>query len=101
LTPEILNDASFVIAMSTEHRNIFAKRFNRPYVPLFTAACDLPSEPLPDVEDVVIDPYIDPEHLDTSCRHHCRVKTSATPSLRHTRAGSRKRYSGRNYRLVY
>ena len=60
LTPEILNEASFVIAMSTEHRNILAKRFNRPYVSLFTAACGLPSEPLPDVEEAVIDHETNP-----------------------------------------
>ena len=41
--------------MSTEHRHTSAEHFNRAAVRLFTEACGLPSQPLPDVEEVVID----------------------------------------------
>src|SRR5215472_2876903 len=54
LTQEILNEANFAVAMSTEHRCTLAEHFNRADVPLFTEACGLPSEPLPDVEEAVI-----------------------------------------------
>ena len=55
LTAEILQEPGPVIAMSTEHRAILAKRFDFRNVPLFTEACGLPSEPLPDVNEVVRD----------------------------------------------
>jgi protein-tyrosine-phosphatase len=54
LTPLILNEANFAVAMSTEHRCTLAERFNRPDIPLFTEACGFPSEPLPDIEEAVI-----------------------------------------------
>jgi len=55
LTAHILQEPGPVIAMSTEHRSILAERFNRWNVPLFTEACGLPGEPLPDVNEVVRD----------------------------------------------
>ncbi len=55
LTVDMLRDASLVIAMSTEHREVLTQRFHRRDVPLFTEACGLPGEPLPDVDDVVAD----------------------------------------------
>lgn len=55
LTPEILQEPGPVIAMSTEHRLFLVERFNRRDVPLFTEACGLPSEPLPDVDEAVRD----------------------------------------------
>ena len=54
LTPQMLEEASLVVAMSTEHRAILAQQFDR-RVPLFTEACGMTGEPLPDVEDVVKD----------------------------------------------
>ena len=53
LTPEILQEPGPVIAMSTEHREFLAERFNLPDVPLFTEACGFPGEPLPDVNQAV------------------------------------------------
>ncbi|MGE5819500.1 MAG: low molecular weight phosphatase family protein [Deltaproteobacteria bacterium] len=53
LTAQILQEPGPVIAMSTEHRVVLAERFNRRDVPLFTEACGLPGEPLPDVNEVV------------------------------------------------
>ena len=55
LTQQILEEASLVVAMSTEHRTILAKQFGRRDVPLFTEACGMASEPLPDIEEVVKD----------------------------------------------
>ena len=55
LTREMLDEATLVIAMSTEHRAMLADQFDRRDVPLFTEACGLAGEPLPDVEDVVAD----------------------------------------------
>src|SRR5215468_3410169 len=54
LTQEILDEATLVVAMSTEHRSFLSARFDR-QVPLFTEACGMASEPLPDIEEVVLD----------------------------------------------
>jgi protein-tyrosine phosphatase len=55
LTAAMLLERGPVIAMSTEHRVVLAERFKRPSVPLFTEACGLDAEPLPDVDEVVPD----------------------------------------------
>ncbi len=55
LTAQILGERGPVIAMSTEHRSFLAERFNRPNVPLFTEACGLGQEPLPDIQEAVSD----------------------------------------------
>jgi protein-tyrosine phosphatase len=60
LTDHLLEKPGLVVAMSTEHRSFLAQRFNRPDVPLFTEACGLPSEPLPDVEEAVADHKTNP-----------------------------------------
>lgn len=51
----MLQEPGPVIAISVEHRSFLAERLNRPDVPLFTEACGLPEEPLPDVNDGVPD----------------------------------------------
>jgi len=53
LTTQILEKPGLVIAMSTEHRLFLAERFNRRDVPLFTEACGILGEPLPDVAEAV------------------------------------------------
>jgi protein-tyrosine phosphatase len=55
LTAEMLREPGLVIAMSTEHRVVLAEQFDRRDVPLFTEACGLPGEPLPDVDEAVTD----------------------------------------------
>ena len=60
LTAQLLQEPGPVIAMSTEHRSILAERFNRRDVPLFTEACGVPGEPLPDVDQAVKDHKTDP-----------------------------------------
>lgn len=55
LTPQILADATDVIAMSTNHRATLRDQFGRADAPLFTTACGLADEPLPDVDEVIAD----------------------------------------------
>ena len=55
LTAQILEGPDLVIAMSTEHRLFLAEQFNRRDVPLFTEACGIIGEPLPDVAEAVAD----------------------------------------------
>jgi protein-tyrosine phosphatase len=81
LTPEIMDEASCVIAMSTEHRYILAEHFNRPDVPLFTEACGLPSEPLPDVEEAVIDYKTNPAAVSAHVRATIDRIIELTPHL--------------------
>jgi protein-tyrosine phosphatase len=81
LTPEILNEASFVIAMSTEHRYTLAEHFDRQDVPLFTEACGLPSEPLPDVEEAVIDHKTNPGAVEAHIRKTIDRIIELTPQL--------------------
>src|SRR6516165_7031646 len=60
LTAQILLEPGPVIAMSTEHRSVLAERFDRRDVPLFTEACGIAGEPLPDVEEAVRDHKTNP-----------------------------------------
>ena len=60
LTAQILQEPGPVIAMSTEHRSVLAERFNLRDVPLFTEACGIAAEPLPDVDEVVRDHKTNP-----------------------------------------
>ena len=54
LTRAILDSADIVIAMNTDHRDYLEQRFAR-QAPLYTEACGMPGEPLPDIEDVIPD----------------------------------------------
>jgi protein-tyrosine phosphatase len=60
LTAQVLQEPGPVIAMSTEHRSALAERFNLRGVPLFTEACGIPGEPLPDVDEAVRDHKTNP-----------------------------------------
>ena len=60
LTAQILQEPGPVIAMSTEHRSALAECFNRRGVPLFTEACGIPGELLPDVDEAVRDHKTNP-----------------------------------------
>ena len=60
LTAQILQEPGPVIAMSTEHRSVLAERFNCRGVLLFTEACGIPGEPLPDVDEAVRDHKTNP-----------------------------------------
>jgi protein-tyrosine phosphatase len=81
LTAQLLQDQGPVIAMSTEHRSILAERFNRRDVPLFTEACGLPAEPLPDVDEVVKDHEINPHAVEAHVRMIIDRIIELTPQL--------------------
>lgn len=55
LTEQVLQETDLLIAMSTEHRLVLAEQFNRREVPLFTEACGILGEPLPDVAEAIAD----------------------------------------------
>src|SRR5262245_6767974 len=81
LTAELLREPGPVIAMSTEHRSILLERFNRRDVPLFTEACGLPSEPLPDVDEAVIDRRTNPIAVEAHVRMIIDRIIALTPLL--------------------
>jgi len=81
LTAEILRDSGLVIAMSTEHRAVLAEYFDRRDVPLFTEACGLAGEPLPDVDDVVPDHETNPVAVEAHVRMTIDRIIELTPRL--------------------
>ena len=81
LTAEILQDQDLVIAMSTDHRAILAADFNRRDVPLFTEACGLVAEPLPDVHEVVKDHATNPGAVEAYVHRIIDRIVDLTPQL--------------------
>jgi protein-tyrosine phosphatase len=81
LTAQILQEPGPVIAMSTEHRSVLAERFNCRNVPLFTEACGLPGEPLPDVNKVIKDYKTNPVAVDAHVRVIIDRIIELTPQL--------------------
>ena len=81
LTAQILEEPGPVIAMSTEHRSILAERFNRLRVPLFTEACGIPGEPLPDVAEAVSDHATNPAAVGAHVRMIIDRIIELTPQL--------------------
>ena len=61
LTAQILADATDVIAMNTDHRAILRDHFGCADAPLFTTACGLADEPLPDVDEAIADYATNPD----------------------------------------
>ena len=83
LTAEILREPGPVIAMSTEHRSFIAERFSRRDVPLFTEACGLSAEPLPDVNEIVRDYETNPAAVEVHVRMIIDRIIELTPQLAH------------------
>ena len=81
LTAQILQEPGPVIAMSTEHRSVLAERFNLRDVPLFTEACGIAGEPLPDVDEVVRDHKTNPVAVDAHIRMIIDRIIELTPQL--------------------
>jgi protein-tyrosine-phosphatase len=81
LTAQILQEPGPVIAMSTEHRSVLAERFNRRDVPLFTEACGIHGEPLPDVDQAVKDHKTNPIAAYTHVRMIIDRIIELTPQL--------------------
>jgi protein-tyrosine phosphatase len=81
LTAEMLQGPGLVIAMSTEHRTALAEQFGRRDVPLFTEACGLPGEPLPDVDEVIADHATNAEAVEAHVRMTIDRILELTPRL--------------------
>ncbi len=81
LTKEILQEPGPVIAMSTDHRLFLAERYNRRNVPLFTEACGLEGEPLPDIHEAVSDYETNPAAATTHVRMIIDRIIELTPRL--------------------
>ena len=81
LTAQILQEPGPVIAMSTEHRSVLAERFNRRGVLLFTEACGIPGEPLPDVDEAVRDHKTNPIAVGMHIRMIIDRISELTPQL--------------------
>jgi protein-tyrosine phosphatase len=81
LTAQMLQEPGPVIAMSTEHRLVLAERFNLPDIPLFTEACGIPGESLPDVDEAVRDHTTNPIAVDTHIRMIIDRIIELTPQL--------------------
>ena len=81
LTAELLQERGPVIAMSTEHRAILRDRFHLRDVPLFTEACGFPTEPLPDVDEVVKDYKTNPSAVEAHVRTIIDRIIQLTPEL--------------------
>jgi len=81
LTTQILQEPGPVIAMSTEHRSVLAERFNLRDVPLFTEACGIAGEPLPDVDEAVRDHKTNPIAVGTHIRMIIDRIIELTPQL--------------------
>ena len=81
LTTQMLQESGAEIAMSTEHRSVLAERFNLPAVPLFTEACGIRGEPLPDVDEAVRDHATNPAAVAAHVRMIIDRIIELTPQL--------------------
>ena len=81
LTVGMLTEATSVIAMSTEHRAVLAQAFDRPDIPLFTEACGIAAEALPDVEEAVSDYRTNPAAVEAHVRATIDRIIELTPQL--------------------
>jgi protein-tyrosine phosphatase len=81
LMPRMLEEPGPVIAMSTEHRTFLAEQFKRRDVPLFTEACGISEEPLPDVAEVVTDHDTNPAAVEAHVRKIIDRILELTPQL--------------------
>lgn len=88
LTAVMLEGAT-VIAMSTDHRAVLADRFRCSSVLLFTEACGLAPEPLPDLDEAVPDFETNPAGSEAHIRMIIDRIIDLTPALA-------KRYVQRN-----
>jgi len=81
VTAAMLAPPTFVIAMSTEHRTALREHFGIEDAPLFTAACGYAEEPLPDVDEAVIDHATNVAAADAHVRATIDRIIAATPRL--------------------
>ncbi len=79
LTPAMLA-ADLVVAMSTEHVTTLREEFGFD-APLFTTACGLDDEPLPDVDEAVVDYTSNPRAVEAHVRATIDRIIGLTPRL--------------------
>jgi len=79
LTPAMLS-ADLVVAMSTEHVTTLREGFDFD-APLFTTACGLDDEPLPDVDEAVADYTSNPSAVEAHVRATIDRIIGLTPQL--------------------
>jgi len=80
VTPEILASAELVVAMSTDHQRFLRDKFGLA-APVFLEACGGPSEPLPDIEEVVLDYRTNSAAVDAHVRKTIDTIIELTPRL--------------------
>jgi protein-tyrosine phosphatase len=80
LTRAILSESHLVIAMSVDHREYLRSRFGQS-APLFLEACGESADPLPDIEEVVLDYLVNPLAVDAHVRATIDRILSLTPRL--------------------
>ena len=83
LTAQLLQEVGPVIAMSTDHRQILTETFKLRDTLLFTEACGLPAEPLPDIEEAVLDYQTNPVAVERHVRATIDRIIKLTPLLAH------------------
>jgi len=81
VTAAMLAPPTLVVAMSTEHRSALREQFGIVEVPLFTAACGYAEEPLPDVDEAVVDHATNAAAADAHVRATIDRIIAATPRL--------------------
>jgi protein-tyrosine phosphatase len=81
LTQQMLDTPGLVIAMSNDHIVSLRERFGYTRAPLFTAACGLSGQPLPDVEEAVADHATNPEAVAAHVRATIDRIIELTPRL--------------------
>ena len=80
VTREILSGAERVIAMSTDHQRFLRDRFALE-APVFLEACGGACEPLPDIEEVVLDYRTNVAAVDAHVRRTIDTIIESTPRL--------------------
>ena len=80
VTRDILAGAKLVVAMSTDHQRFLREKFDLE-APVFLEACGGACEPLPDIEDVVLDYRTNVAAVDAHVRKTIDTIIELTPRL--------------------
>ena len=80
VTREILSGAELVVAMSTDHQRYLREKFGLA-APVFLEACGGACEPLPDIEEVVLDYRTNRAAVDAHVRKTIDTIIDLTPRL--------------------
>ena len=80
VTREILSGAELVVAMSTDHKRYLREKFGLE-APVFLEACGGACEPLPDIEEVVLDYRTNSAAVDAHVRKTIDTIIDLTPRL--------------------